>query len=188
MIVSHSLGIIFIFFFFLWWRHCDLLSCVHVNGTPAFIIVSLYLRNPIMLYIMCVSASFRAFVSAAALYDYKQCTHTRCALPYQCVMQRLPAFLFGNVRHLAHVQTSTCRSYFDIRRVSWRPLQFSFLHLGCFALAPPEFSHCCVPRFIIRVALFRTVVGYVASVQINNCSRTFMHLSRAWRRGHLLLW
>lgn len=47
--------------------YCVLWSCVRVNGTPAFNIVSLYLRNPIMLYIMCMSASFRAFVSAAAL-------------------------------------------------------------------------------------------------------------------------
>lgn len=82
---------VLLFSFFLWWRHCDLWSCVHVNGTPAFIIVSLYLRNPIMLYIMCGCASFRAFCQRRCLMTINH-VHTRCALPvcYATIARVLP--------------------------------------------------------------------------------------------------
>lgn len=140
MIVSHSLGIvIFIFFFYggVIVLLCSLVLCSRQRHSCIHYCIALF-KEPNHVVHNVHACVISCLCQRRCLMTMNH-IHTRCALPYQCVMQRLPAFLFVNVRHLAHVQTSTCRSYFNIRRVSWRPLQFSFLHLGCFALAPPEF-------------------------------------------------
>ncbi|CAN8004134.1 unnamed protein product [Ixodes pacificus] len=102
---------------------------------------------------MCVSASFRAFVSAAALYDYKPCSHTRCALPV----------CYATIARVLIRQREASRACPD----KYLPLVFQYTTrvMASFAIfvsssglfccsRASRVLHCCVPSFIIRVALF----------------------------------